>query len=168
MTDDALPLRERLRRLSASARSPSRRGLSPAGEEVMRAVAPVVLGPLLPTDPAAREESLSVMIRTLDDYLAYMSLPVQREARMLLRVLHLRSVRRLLLGTSASWREVAPDRIEVFLRQAQGSNVYLLRRIYDFLQSMSALAWFDLREAWPEIGYPGPPIERPMRTGEPW
>jgi len=134
----------------------------------MRAVAPVVLGPLLPADRAARDESLAAAMATRDDYLAYMSLPVQRQARMLLGVLHLRPVRRLLLGTSAPWREVAPERIEAFLLRAQGSRFYVLRRVYDFLQSMSVLAWFDLREAWSEIGFPGPPVERPVRSGEPW
>lgn len=167
MSDDT-KWRERVRRLASRVHVPSELGLSAAGEEVMRAVLPVVLGPLLPEERAAREESLKVAMATLDDYLGYMSLPVQRQARMLWGVLRLWPVRRLLLGTSLPWREVAPSRVEAFLRRAQASELYLLRRTYDFLQSMSVLAWFDLRESWTEIGYPGPPIERPMRTGEPW
>jgi len=160
--------RERMRGLSARMRAGSQRGLSPAGERVMRAVLPVVLGPLLPAEVAARDASVGAAITALDDYLGYMSTPVRRQARTLLAVLHLRLVRVVLLGTSAPWSEIPPARIEAFLRSAHGSRVFLLRRIFDFLQSMSVLAWFDLREAWTEIGYPGPPVERPMRTGEPW
>ena len=134
----------------------------------MRALAPVVLGSLLPADRAAREDALEAEMATLDDYLAHMSLPLQRQARLLLGALALLPVRLLLLGTWNRWRDVAPGRIEAFLLRARGSRFFLLRRIYDFLQSMAVLAWFDLPVACTEIGYPGPPIERPARLGAPW
>lgn len=134
----------------------------------MRAIAPVVLGPLLPSDLGARERALAASMATLDDYLAYMSPPIQRQACALLGLLNLLPVRRLLLGASTPWREVAPERIEAFLRRAHDSRFLVLRRVYDFLQSMSVLAWFDLVEAWSEVGYPGPPVERPDRRGSPW
>jgi hypothetical protein len=48
-----------------------------------------------------------------------------------------------------------------FLRSARGSRIYLLRRIYAFLQSLVVLSFFDQRVAWESVGYPGPPIARP-------
>jgi len=145
-----------------------RLALSAAGEEIMRALVPVVLGTLLPADRPEREESLAAAMATLDDYLAHLSLPLQRQARLLLGALALLPVRWLLLGSWARWRDTAPERIEAFLRRAQGSRLFALRRVYDFLQSMTTVAWFDLPVAWNEIGYPGPPIERPRREGVAW
>jgi len=139
--------------------------LSPQGEAIMRALAPVVLGSLLPADRAAREEALAASMAALDDYLAHLSLPLQRQARLLLSALDLLPVRLLLLGTWSRWRDVAPERIEAFLLRTRGSRFLALRRCYVFLQSMAVIAWFDLPLAWDEIGYPGPPIERSATAG---
>jgi hypothetical protein len=73
--------------------------------------------------------------------------------------------RTVLLRTPRAWRDASPAQIEGFLRRAQHSPVFLLRRIYDFLHSMSVIGWFDLPAAWSAIGYPGPPVERPLRRG---
>lgn len=146
-------------------RGPRAGALTKAGEDILRAVAPVVLGPLLPEAGAARERALDDMMWALDDYLAYLSLPLQREARMTLALLHSFPVRVLLLRTPRGWRDAPPARVEAFLRSAQRSPVFLLRRIYDFLHSMSTIGWFDLPIAWSEIGYPGPPVERPLPEG---
>ncbi len=137
-------------------------GLSPAGEEILLAILPVVLGPLLPTDAAVRTRALDEAMAALDDYLAHLSLPLQRQARSLLGALHLLPVRLVLLGTAHRWRDAPPARIAGFLRRARHSRWFVLRWVYDFLQSMTVIAWFDLPVAWSEIGYPGPPLERPL------
>jgi hypothetical protein len=139
--------------------------LSPQGEAIMRTLVPVVLGPLLPADRGAREDALTAGMAALDDYLAHLSLPLQRQARLLLGVLDLLPVRLLLLGTWSRWRDVAPERIEAFLLRARGSRLRALRRCYVSLQAMAVIAWFDLPLAWDEIGYPGPPIERSAAAG---
>jgi hypothetical protein len=139
--------------------------LSPQGEEILRAVAPVVLGPLLPDDRAVREQALDAGMASLDDYLAHLSQPLQDEACSAFGTLDLLPARLLLLGTSSRWSEASPHRIESFLRAARDSRFYLLRRMYVFLQSMTVLAWFDQPAAWPGVGYPGPPVERPVAAG---
>lgn len=151
--------------MSAAPRPPRRGGLSAAGEEVLRAVAPVVLGSLLPAEPRAREAALDDAMWALDDYVSHLSLPLQAEAKMLMNLLVLAPVRLVLLGTTRRWRDVPPARVEAFLRRARQSRVFLLRRVYDSLQSMSVIAWFDLPEAWEAIGYPGPPVARPFQQG---
>lgn len=143
-------------------RAPRTGALSKAGEEILRAVAPIVLGPLLPTGRSAREHALDDAMWAVDDYLAHLSLPLQREARVTLAVLHSLPMRALLLRTRRAWSDAPPARVEAFLRSARESPVFLLRRIYDFLHSMSVIGWFDLPIAWNEIGYPGPPVERPL------
>jgi ABC-type nitrate/sulfonate/bicarbonate transport system substrate-binding protein len=126
----------------------------------------VVLGPLLPADGAAREQALDTGMASLDDYLAHLSLPLQDEARSVFGTLDLWPARVVLLGTSSRWDDASPDQVASFLRAARDSRFYLLRRMYAFLQSMAVLAWFDQPAAWPEIGYPGPPIARPAAVGE--
>ncbi len=140
--------------------------LGPPGEEIMRAVMPAVLGPLLPADDAAREQALDAGMSSLDDYLAHLSLPLQEEARSVFTTLDLLPVRVLLVGTWSSWHEASSATIESFLRAVRASRFDLLRRMYAFLQSMAVLAWFDQPAAWPEIGYSGPPIERPVVSGD--
>ncbi|MFN8545422.1 MAG: hypothetical protein U0807_14605 [Candidatus Binatia bacterium] len=146
--------------------APRKGGLSPAGEEILLAVLPVVLGTLLPADPTVRTRALDDAMWALDDYLAHLSLPLQRQARGLLAALRPLPARLVLLGTTRRWRDAPPARIEGFLRRARRSRLPVLRRIYDFLQSMTVIAWFDLPVAWTEIGYPGPPIERPFGRGD--
>jgi hypothetical protein len=139
--------------------------LSPPGEAIMRAVIPVVLGPLLPDNGAAREQALDAGVASLDDYLAYLSLPLQEETRNVFDTLDLLPARVLVVGTWSRWQNASPETIASFLRAARDSRFYLLRRIYAFLQSMAVLAWFDQPAAWPQIGYPGPPLERPAGSG---
>jgi hypothetical protein len=151
--------------MSAAPRQPGKGGLSAAGEEVLRAVAPVVLGSLLPDDRATRDQAMDDAMWALDDYVAHLSLPLQGQARLLLALLHSAPARVVLLGTTERWRSAPPERVEDFLRRARHSRVFLLRRVYDFLQSMTVIAWFDLPVAWEAIGYPGPPVERPFHQG---
>lgn len=140
-------------------------GLSPAGEEILRAVMPVVLGSLLPSGREEREEALDEAMWALDDYVSHLSLPLQAEAKMLMNALALAPVRLLLLRTARRWRDAPPAAVDSFLRRTRGSRVYLVRRIYDSLHSMSVIAWFDLPRAWEAIGYPGPPVARPFEQG---
>ncbi len=142
-----------------------RLALSPPGEEIMRAIMPVVLGSLLPPAGAERARALDSSLATLDEYLACLSLPLQGEAGNVFDTLDLWPVRTVLLGTSARWRDAAPGKIESFLRSARDSRFDLFRRMFGFLQSMAVLAWFDQPAAWPAIGYPGPPIDRPAASG---
>jgi len=153
----------------ASSPSPHRiGGLSIEGEEILRALVPVIVGPLLPDEREARERALEDGMVVLDDYLAHLSLPVQQQARLLLALLYMLPARLLLLRTWHRWCEVDPSHIEAFLLRARTSRIFLLRRIYDFLQSMTVIAWFDQPAAWGDIGYPGPPIERDAKTGTAW
>lgn len=136
--------------------------LTPTAEEILRAVIPVVLGSLLPVEDAARENALDIGLSMLDDYLAYLPLPLQHEARNVFETLDLLPTRVLLVGTWDRWSAAPPETIEAFLRSARQSRFDLVRRMFVFLQSMAVLAWFDQRAAWPPIGYGGPPIDRPL------
>jgi len=151
--------------MSAAPRPPRKGGLTPAGEEILRAVMPVVLGALLPAARDERAEALDEAMWALDDYVSHLSLPLQAEARMLMALLALAPVRLLLLGTAKRWRDAPEGSIAGFLHRTRRSRVYLVRRLFDSLHSMSVIAWFDLPRAWEGIGYPGPPVARPFEEG---
>jgi hypothetical protein len=135
-----------------------RAALSPAGEEILRAVIPVALGPLLAAAGPERDQALDAGMLALDDYLAHLSLPLQAEAERVFDTLDLLPARVLLLGTTRRWRDASPAAIERFLHTARDGRLLLLRRMAAFLQSMTVLAWFDQPAAWKGIGYPGPPV----------
>jgi hypothetical protein len=133
--------------------------LTCAGEELLRAVAPVVLGPLVDARGAAAPAALDAAIEALDDYLAHLSAPLQRQARVTLTLLSSPPARVALLRSPRPWRAAPPVRIESALAGLRGSRAGSLRRLYGFLHSLVVLGWFDLPLAWEEIGYPGPPAE---------
>ena len=151
-----------MRRVQAGA---ARAVLSPAADEIIRAIMPVVLGTLLPEREPERAQALDSGVATLDAYVAHLSPPLQAEAGNVFRTLDLLPVRVLLTGTTSRWRDMSPETVASFLRSAQTSRIELVRRIYAFLQSMAVLAWFDQPAAWPGIAYPGPPIARPESFG---
>lgn len=136
-------------------------GLPPAGKEILRAISPVVLGGLLPEEGPEREKTLELGLESLDGYVAHLSAPLQREVADLFATLDLWPVRVLLTGGFSRWSDCSPEALVAFLRFAEGSRVFLLRRVYAFLQSLVVLSFFDQPPAWKLIGYPGPPVPTP-------
>lgn len=153
------------RRAPAAVAAASRVALPASGADIVRAVMPVVLGSLLPATEPERTRALDAGVATLDAYVASLSLPLQAEAANVFRTLDLWPARVIFVGTASNWRDMSPETIAAFLRSARDSRFDLLRRVYVFLQSMAVLAWFDQPAAWPAIGYPGPPIQRPDNFG---
>lgn len=148
-------------RTARSSATPSRVALSPAGEEILRAICPVVLGGLLPEAGPERARVFAAGIADLDQYIAHLSSPLQRELHDVFATLDLLPVRLLLTGGFARWSETKPEALESCLRFARNSRSRLLRRVYALLQSLVVLSFFDQAVAWEGIGYPGPPIARP-------
>ncbi|MCP5067723.1 MAG: hypothetical protein GY946_14275 [bacterium] len=136
-------------------------GLSPAGKEILRAISPVVLGGLLPETGPERARALDTGLASLDEYVAHLSSPLQREVEDLFETLDLWPVRVLLTGGFSRWADCSPEALESFLRSAQGSRIFLLRRVYALLQSLVVLNFFDQPVAWKSVGYPGPPLLKP-------
>lgn len=150
----------------SSAPGDGRIALSAAGEEIVRALTPVVLGSLFDLDLSLRSRAMDDGISALDDYLAHLSPAVQEEVRGAFAALDLWPARLFLLGTIRPWKDAAPEALARFLRSAGGSRVQILRRIHGLLHSFVVLVWFDRPLAWPEIGYPGPPPPRGVELPE--
>ncbi len=147
--------------------SVQRLALSSTGEEILGAIIPVVLEDLLPTAKDAFQQALDEGLANLDYYLSHLTLPLQEEANDVFATLDLLPVRIIVTGTWSHWQEMSPETIATFLQSARDSRFGLLRRIYAFLQSLAVLAWFDQAAAWPEIGFPGPPLKRSVGREDP-
>lgn len=135
----------------------SRAALTPAAEEILVAVIPVVGASLL-ADETVRRQVLEGGVAAVDAYLASLSTPLRNEALGAFAVLDWAPVRIVLLHSPRRWSEADPGSIEAFLDSARESRFEILRRIAVLLQSLAGLAIFDEPLVWRQIGYPGPPV----------
>ncbi len=121
---------------------------------VVRAIAPVMLGGLVPPADAA---SLDRLTR---DALAGMDLlppHARRELAQLFSLMTFAPTRYALLGLSSDWPEAGASAVDEALAGWRDSRMALKRGAYDALHALVLGAWYASPEAWPAIGYPGPP-----------
>ncbi|MGH7738133.1 MAG: hypothetical protein ACREMP_09755 [Candidatus Tyrphobacter sp.] len=130
-------------------RTQSRRG-------IVRAIADVMLDGALPAGEPARAAALE---DAADGFvLAVEALPLrtQREVRQLFTLLEFAPTRRLVAGLPP-WERATRSDVAAFLRRWRFSSFALLRSGYDALHALVLAGWYGRSEAWPHIGYPGPP-----------
>lgn len=133
---------------------------TPAHQQALAAVAPVILGTALGVPPPSQQERTATLGRIVagaDGYMARMSVPVQNEAREALDLLGISVVRVLLGGPWAGWDEASATQIAGLLDSLRTSRLALKRSLYQFLHDMSMVGWFGDPASWAHLGYPGPP-----------
>ena len=131
--------------------------LGPAERGMFAVVAPVVLAGALPVEPGAHGQALRNVLRGLDIAMAGFLPPVQEELRQLFSLMLFPPTRRLVAGVASPWAEASPEEIAAFLARWQGSSVSLLQTAHQGLRQLCFAAWYGAPEAWPRIGYGGPP-----------
>lgn len=146
-----------LRGPHAPASGVARRALDADGESVFAAVAPVLLDGALPTDRAARDAALARTLDGIDVAVAGLAPDARKELSQLIALLALPPVRIAFVRVSSPWNEAAPDEVRRFLDRCRDSLTTLLRAAYDALHQLTFAAWYGNPDAWPAIGYPGPP-----------
>ncbi len=123
---------------------------------VLAAIAPVMLGPVLPAEAAARAAALDgAMTRTLA---AIHGLPLgtQKEVQDLFGLLALAPARRWLAGVSGSWEQAAPQQVAAFLDHWRHHRLATLQTAYLALHDLILGPWYAEPSSWAAIGYPGP------------
>jgi hypothetical protein len=63
----------------------------------------------------------------------------------------------LIAGVWSPWDEASPASIGTFLDRWRDSRLALLRSAYGALHQLLFAAWYGNSNAWPAIGYAGPP-----------
>ncbi|MDX2218751.1 MAG: hypothetical protein SF172_06995 [Burkholderiales bacterium] len=133
------------------------RALNSAQAELIRALAPVILAGMIPTESVARQTALKEVVEAFDRGLAGMSLPVQAEVEQLLGLLTFAPSRALVAGIWTSWPSAREADITAFLLNWQTSRFVLLRAGFQALKQLMQACWFGNPLAWPAMGYALPP-----------
>ena len=133
------------------------RFLDARGADLVRALAPVVLAGVLPSQRAARDAALQAIAEAFDRAVSRLGPATREEVGELMSVLLFAPSRMLVAGLYTTWPEAPSAAIHAFLDDWRTSSFELKRSGYRALTQLIQAAWFDNPEAWTAIAYPGPP-----------
>ncbi|MGB6985405.1 MAG: hypothetical protein WBD74_05425 [Candidatus Aquilonibacter sp.] len=119
---------------------------------MLRAIARVMLDGALPN----REEALDAAVRGVEVAIAGLPAAVQGEVQQLFGLLEFPVTRRIVAGVGP-WGRASDADVAAFLQRWRTSNAQLLRSGYAALHQLVMAGWYGNMNAWPRIGYPGPP-----------
>lgn len=141
--------------------------LTTKSETILFALFPAVLDNLLPDLQPEKENAIREGLKSLDTYLAHMSLPIQEEFNQLFDLLSFPPFRIFFAGIWNSWDKAPPYAVKSFLLRFRNSRLSLFRSVYSVLQTLVSAGWFASPISWEAIGYPGPPqVTRPEGEGQ--
>jgi len=131
--------------------------ISVDGQDILRAIVPIMLAGALPAEPAARAAAIAQTLSALDTAIGGLPAAAQAELAQLFDLLSLPPVRLGIARIDAPWAQAAPEQVRACLDRFRGSSVQLLRAAYDAMHQLTFAAWYGNPQAWAAIGYPGPP-----------
>jgi hypothetical protein len=128
--------------------------LDASARAIVAAIAPVMLAGALPAnDPVLLQE----VVAGVEQAIAGLPPAVRREIDQLFALLSFAPTRALIAGVWSPWHEASPASIGTFLDRWRNSRLALLRSAYGALHQLLFAAWYGNSNAWPAIGYAGPP-----------
>ena len=128
--------------------------LDVSARAVVAAVAPVMLAGALPAnDPVLLQQ----VVAGVEQAIAGLPPAVRKEVDQLFALLSFAPTRALIAGVWSPWHEAPPASIGAFLDRWRDSRLALLRSAYGALHQLVLGAWYGNSNAWPAIGYAGPP-----------
>jgi hypothetical protein len=130
--------------------------LDPPARAIVAAIVPVLLAGALPTD-GARAPTIIAIVANVERAVGGLPPAVRREIDQLFALLAFAPSRGLLAGVWSPWSEASARSIAAFLVQWRDSRFALKRSAYGALHQLIMAAWYGSPDAWPAIGYPGPP-----------
>ncbi len=131
--------------------------LDPAAPSIIAAIVPVMLDGALPADPVLRRAAVSDTVAGVAQAVGGLPPAAQQEFARLFALLALAPTRFALAGVTTPWAQAGPEAVAAFLERWRTSGWALLRSAYDALHQLVLAAWYANPQAWPAIGYPGPP-----------
>lgn len=134
-----------------------RRTLDADAEAILSAVVPVLLEGALPQAHEARQRAIAETVTAIDTAIAGLPPAAQAELSQLFALLALPPVRLGFARVVAPWPHAAPAEVRRCLDRFRASSWALPRAAYDALHQLTFAAWYGNPQAWPAIGYPGPP-----------
>lgn len=129
--------------------------LDAADRAVLVAIAPALLDGV-----TGAERNVDALVGSVDRAVAGLPPHLQAEVKQLFALLASWPGRRLLAGVSAPWAQASRAEVAAFLERWRFSRWRLLQQAYHALHELVFAAWYARPDAWPAIGYPGPPALR--------
>jgi hypothetical protein len=130
--------------------------LDASAQAVVAAIVPVLLEGALPTGRDAAAARADVVIG-VDQAIAGLPPAARKELGALFSLLAFAPTRCLIAGIWTPWPEASRESVAAFLDAWHDSRFALLRSAYGALHQTVLGAWYGTAQAWPAIGYPGPP-----------
>ena len=128
--------------------------LDAGARAIVAAIAPVMLADALPAnDPVFLQQTVA----GVEQAIAGLPPAVRKEVDQLFALLSFAPTRALIAGIWSPWDEASAASIGAFLDRWRGSRLALLRSAYGALHQLVFAAWYGNSNAWPAIGYGGPP-----------
>jgi hypothetical protein len=125
--------------------------LDAGDREVLAAIVPAMLAG---TGGATQVEAV---VASVDRAVAGLPPHLQREVRQLFALLGLPPARWVLAGVRAPWPQASREDVAAFLQRWRTSRFALQQQAYLALHELIIASWYARPDAWPAIGYPGPP-----------
>jgi hypothetical protein len=122
---------------------------------IVAALAPVLIGPVLPSEAAARRAAVEGAVQRVAGAIGGLPLPTQKEIADLFALLSLAPTRSLIAGIS-DWQSATPEQLAAFLQSWRTHRFTMLQTAYQALHDLVLGAWYADPASWTAIGYPGP------------
>jgi hypothetical protein len=123
---------------------------------IVNAIVPVLLQGALPPASAA-DTVCAEIVFNVDQAIAGLPPEPRAEIEQLFALLAFAPSRCLIAGVWQPWPEAPAASIAAFLGRWRDSQFLTLRSAYGALHQLVMAAWYGSPNAWPAIGYPGPP-----------
>ena len=133
--------------------------LDASARAIVAAIVPVLLAEALPVNDASAQsgQATARVVANVGRAVAGLPPSVRKEIDQLFALLAFAPSRCLLAGVWSAWSEAPAPSIAAFLSNWRDSRFALQRSAYGALHQLIMAAWYGGPEAWPAIGYPGPP-----------
>jgi hypothetical protein len=143
-------------RLAYAPTSGHRFALDGPASTLLTALIPSMLGPVLPTEPAARAAAIGQTVDHVGGAIAGLAPASQKQLQDLFGMLSLAPVRRMLAGVSGGWAHASSVDVDAFLHSWRHHRLQTLQTAYLALHDLIIGAWYAQPANWSAIGYPGP------------
>lgn len=120
---------------------------------VLAAIVPAMLAGVRPFDASLTDAVVAGVGRAVDGLPPHL----QKEVRQLFALLAFAPTRRWVAGVTSPWPQASREEVSAFLERWRFSRWALLQQGYLALHELVFAAWYARPDAWPAIGYPGPP-----------
>jgi hypothetical protein len=140
-------------------RPPSPGALDASARGIVASIVPAMLAGALPAQAtqADRTQLVDTVVDNVDRAVAGLPPAARKELEQLFALLAFAPTRCLLAGIWSPWRDATAESISVFLAAWRESRFGLQRSAYGALHQLVMAGWYGTPQAWPAIGYPGPP-----------